>query len=87
MNEIKGLIKTYNDSLYSGFRPASEIGIYKKYLYNVGELDAIKEIIAKLTTLSESTTLLNELFSSDKIDSLKTCTEIVELDDIKKKKY
>ena len=83
-NEIKGLIKIYNDSLYSGFRPASEIGIYKKYLYKVGELNAIKEIIAKLTILSESTTLLNELFSSDKINSLKTSTEIVELDDIKK---
>lgn len=81
------MIKIYNDSLYSGFRPASEIGIYKKYLYKVGELNAIKEIIAKLTILSESTTLLNELFSSDKINSLKTSTEIVELDDIKKKKY
>jgi energy-coupling factor transporter ATP-binding protein EcfA2 len=75
---------SYNESLYGGFRPNSEIGIYRKNVYNKGyELKTV-EIIKKIFDLSKEGCELSECFDSDKIDALKELSLPEKLDDIEK---
>ena len=46
--EIEQTIEKYNRSLYSGFRPASELGVFKDYVYSKGCEIATVQIINKL---------------------------------------
>ena len=47
-DKIKKIISEYNNSLWQGFCPDAEIGIYKNYLFNKGLERGIVEIIEKL---------------------------------------
>lgn len=51
--EIEQTIEKYNRSLYSGFRPASELGVFKDYVYSKGCEIATVQIINKLEEITE----------------------------------
>lgn len=70
-NKIKKIISKYNDSLWEGFCPDAEIGIYKDYVFNKGQEIGIVQII---NCLLERTTLefpLKNCFADNLIENLK----------------
>ena len=80
-NKIKKIISKYNDSLWEGFCPDAEIGIYKDYVFNKGQEIGIVQII---NCLLERTTLefpLKNCFADNLIENLKALPEGERLDD------
>lgn len=82
--EIEEIVANYNDSLYSGFRPESEIGIYKDYLYNKGQERGIVKIIKKLFDRTSIKSSLADKFSDVLVEELKCLPPNEKLDDPKK---
>ena len=80
-NKIKKIISKYNASLWEGFCPDAEIGIYKDYVFNKGQEIGIVQII---NCLLERTTLefpLKNCFADNLIENLKALPEGGRLDD------
>lgn len=80
-NKIKKIISKYNASLWEGFCPDAEIGIYKDYVFNKGQEIGIVQII---NCLLERTTLefpLKNCFADNLIENLKALPEGESLDD------
>ncbi len=82
--DIEKIIQNYNNSLYEGFRPDSEIGIYKQYLYNKGHERKILEIIAKLSLMSTGGDQITDYFCETRIKGLKELKGNDCLDDLEK---
>ena len=83
-DEIKQLIQQYNISLYSGFRPSCELGIYKDCVYLKGSEVTTLKIIQRLQTLTNSFMDFSDRFSTNSVTTLKTLPERERLDDIAK---
>lgn len=79
--QIETIVSQYNDGLYEGFRPRSEIGIYKDYLYNKGQESDIVEIIKKLLNRTTIPSMLADRFSNDLVEQLKQLSGKEKLDD------
>ncbi len=74
-------VTKFNNQLYSGHRPYSEIGIYKDFLFNKGyELDVV-EIINKLRQLSNEEYSFSSCFSQENINKLHNLSDKEKLDD------
>ena len=80
-NQIRKTVAQYNTTLYSGFRPNSELGLYGEYLYNKGEEIRLINILQKLKVLSETPTPFSELFSTKQVIALKNLDFPEQLDD------
>ena len=83
-DEIEKLIKRYNSELYNGFRPNSELSIYKKHIYNKGYESKIVEILLQLKKLSHEGSDLSSCFSNESIKNLKALPGELCLDDPEK---
>lgn len=75
-DKIKKIISEYNNSLWQGFCPDAEIGIYKNYLFNKGLERGIVEIIEKLLDRTRLSSPLKQYFSEESIEKLKQSSEI-----------
>ena len=85
--EVLALVQEFNNSLYSGFRPASEIGVYKNHLFINEHEEGIFKIIEALKELaSEPFSAISSAFSELAVGELETLPEDVRLDDPIKKK-
>ena len=85
--EVLELVEEFNNSLYSGFRPASEIGVYKNHLFINEHEDGIYKIIEVLKDLtSEPFSAVSSAFSELAVEELEALPEGVRLDDQIKKK-
>ena len=80
-DEIKQLVQRYNASLYRGFRPSSELGIYKDCVYSYGSEATTVEIILRLRALSNASTDISNYFSVDTVTALKELPVRERLDD------
>lgn len=78
---IERLVLQYNTSLYRGFRPASELGIYKNCVYSKGAEMTTVKILQQLKMLADSTVELSDCFSSEKVAELKELPAGQRLDD------
>lgn len=78
---IQTIVLQYNESLYCGFRPKSEIGIYKDYLYNKGQERDIVKIIKKLLNRTSICSPLANCFSKNLVEQLKYLSSEEKLDD------
>ena len=79
--EIEQTIEKYNRSLYSGFRPASELGVFKDYVYSKGCEIATVQIINKLEELADNVPAISSSFSEEMISRLKLLPAGQRLDD------
>lgn len=79
--EIKQTIEKYNRSLYSGFRPVSELGVFKDYVYSKGCEIATVQIINKLEELADNVPEISSSFSEKMISQLKLLPAGQRLDD------
>lgn len=79
--EIEQTIEKYNRSLYSGFRPASELGVFKDYVYSKGCEIATVQIINKLEELADNVPTISSSFSEKMISQLKLLPAGQRLDD------
>ena len=70
--EIERMVAQYNASLYRGFRPASELGIYKNCVYSKGSEMTTVQIMQSLKSLAGCSEDLSQYFSAEKIAALKT---------------
>ncbi len=68
--KIKNLVEQYNDLVYSGFKPDSEIGIYKEYLYIKGDESNLLSVLKNLSCLAQSGLIGENLFNEEKIKDL-----------------
>ena len=85
--EVLALVEEFNNSLYSGFRPASEIGVYKNHLFINEHEEGIYKIIEALKDLaSEPFSAVSSSFSELAVGELEALPEGVQLDDPIKKK-
>lgn len=84
--QIIALVNKYNESLYSGFRPNAEIGIFRDYLYNKGYEKETFKIIQTIDFLSKQNSNYGERFTEDKIEKLKQLEKGIKLDDEGKEK-
>ena len=81
---IKTYVSRYNTGIYSGFRPNSELNIYKNYVYNKGhELETVK-ILLSLKRLSNTASETSLCFLPENINSLRVPSEKNPLDDPEK---
>lgn len=79
--DIEKMIEKYNCSLYSGFRPASELGIFKDHVYSKGCEITTVEIINKLKGLADEVPAISSLFSEKMVSQLKILPLGQRLDD------
>lgn len=85
--EVLALVEEFNNSLYSGFRLASEIGVYKNHLFINEHEEGIYKIIEALKDLaSEPFSAISSAFSELAVGELEALPEGVRLDDPIKKK-
>ncbi len=85
--EVLALVEEFNNSLYSGFKPASEIGVYKNHLFINEHEEGIYKIIEVLKDLaSEPFSAVSSAFSEFAVGELEALPEGVRLDDPIKKK-
>lgn len=84
--DIEQTIDGYNRSLYSGFRPASELGIFKNYVYSKGCEMATVQIINKLKELSGRVPSISSSFSEEMVSQLKLLPPGQSLDDVVKER-
>lgn len=86
-NQIKELVRLYNNKLDSYYKPTSELKIYQDKVYFNEHALSSKEIIADLKTLSIKKFFLNDCFKQEKIDLLKdnSSNEIPLEDNLKEK--
>lgn len=84
-DEIYALVDSFNNSLYSGFKPDAEIGIYKDHLY-VHEYEAgTEKIITALMELSGTPSDIFKAFQEEKVCTLESLPDNKKLDDPIKK--
>lgn len=83
--KVLALVKKFNESLYTGFKPASEIGIYKNHLFVHEYEDGIYKIINSLQALASEPSLISGEFSEAAVCELETLSSDVRLDDPIKK--
>lgn len=82
INEIKELINNYNESLYYKFRPEAELAIYGEYVYIKEYESGLVHIINELKILSSQATARADDFTTEKVSTLKTISNVKErLDD------
>jgi len=82
---IIALVQEFNNNLYSGFKPNSEIGIFKNHLFvKEYEMD-INKILDKVQGLSEEPSILSNYFSPSAVASLEVLPDGDRLDDPLKK--
>ena len=79
--KVLALVKKFNESLYTGFKPASEIGIYKNHLFVHEYEDGIYKIINSLQALASEPSLISSEFSEAAVCKLETLSSDVRLDD------
>lgn len=84
--QIITLVNKYNNSLYSGFKPDAEIGVFNDYLYNKGYEKETVNIIKTIDYLSKQYSNFGEFFTIEKIESLKELEKGIKLDDKEKEK-
>ena len=85
--EVLALVEEFNNSLYSGFRPASEIGVYKNHLFINEHEEGIYKIIEALKSLAaDPFSDVSSAFSEFAVGELETLPEGIRLDDPIKKK-
>lgn len=85
-DEIRRLIKTFNGNLYQGFKPDSELDIYKGYVFVKGYEQGVCSIFEKLTELSSNGSEISENFNQRCINQLEQSLTEDKLDDPLKKK-
>lgn len=83
--DIIALVQQFNDALYSGFKPDSEIGIYKKYLYVKEYEKDVNHILNSIQALSEEPSTISESFSALAVEALELLPDENRLDDPLKK--
>lgn len=83
--EILSLVEEYNNSLFSGFRPNAEIGVYKNHLYVKQYEKDINKILDALDDLSDEASPLSAVFEEDDVCSLEFLPDNEKLDDPIKK--
>lgn len=79
--EIEELISQYNSSLYQGFRPACELGVFKDYVYSKGSEATTVQIVERLRKLAKTSFECSGLFSEEHIAELKILPQGQRLDD------
>lgn len=79
--KVLALVKKFNESLYTGFKPASEIGIYKNHLFVHEYEGGIYKIINSLQALASEPSLISSEFSEAAVCELETLSSDVRLDD------
>lgn len=84
-NEILALVKEYNNNLYSGFKPGSEIGNYKDNLYVKQYEEGINKILDSLDALSHESSSISSAFDEGAICALECLPTAEKLDDPTKK--
>lgn len=82
--KIKKMIQLYNKNLYEGFKPKSELGVYKNYIYNKGYESSTIEIIKFLKKLSSESSIFSNYFTDEKVEKLKNSESFFNLDDPQK---
>lgn len=70
-DQIESYILRYNRSLSPKFKPDSEIGIFKNYVFVKEHERKTLEIISKLSKMATEVSALTPHFSEEKIDQLK----------------
>ena len=83
--EVLVLAEDFNASLYSGFRPASEIGVYKNHLFVNEHEDGIYRIIEALKNLTTEFSSVSSAFSEVLVSALEALPLDARLDDPIKK--
>lgn len=83
--EVLALVAEFNDSLYSGFRPGSEIGVYKNHLFIKEHEEGIYTIFETLKKLSTEPSFESIYFSNNDVSALELLPDDVRLDDPIKK--
>lgn len=84
--EIEKCVIQYNSSIYDGFRPSSELGIYRNHVYKRGYESKIVETLHRLKGLSTDRSDLIDCFTDENIEELKLLPEKRRLDDPRKAK-
>lgn len=84
--EVLSLVSEFNESLYSGFRPGSEIGVYKNHLFINEHEEGIYKIIEALKKFATEPSFESIYFSNDAVSALELLPDNVRLDDPIKKK-
>lgn len=82
--DIEQIIEKYNRSLYAGFRPTSELGIFKNHVYSKGCEIATIQIIDKLKDLANEVPGISSSFSEETVSQLKLLPVGQRLDDFVK---
>jgi len=83
--EILNMVELYNESLYTGFRPSAEIGVYKNYLYIKKHEEEINEIIDVIGELSNEPSEVSLAFNETDVCTLEQLPTDEKLDDPIKK--
>lgn len=83
--EVLALVTEFNESLYSGFRPGSEIGVYKNHLFINEHEEGIYTIIEALKKFSTESSFESIYFSNNDVSALELLPDDVRLDDPIKK--
>lgn len=83
---VEQLICQYNESLFSGFRPSSELGIYKNCVYLKGSEITTVKILLRLRDLASSFSENATCFSESLVAPLKDSQKSDPLDDDVKEK-
>ena len=83
-DEIINIIEAYNASLYRGFKPDAEIGVYKGNLFKKGHEREIVEIVKYLKKMSKISSPLGHCFCEMLVDELKELSGKDKLDEIEK---
>lgn len=78
---ITANIMEFNNQLYSGHRPYSEVGIYKNHIFNQGYELEIVEIINSIKQLTNEEYLYSDCFCKDNIKQLYNLPDKEKLDD------
>lgn len=82
---VFALVQKFNNNLYSGFKPNSEIGIFKNHLYVREYEKDINQILDTIQTLSGESSTISSSFSTSAVEALEILPDENRLDDPLKK--
>jgi energy-coupling factor transporter ATP-binding protein EcfA2 len=82
LENIKNIIKEYNDSLWGGFKPEAELDIHCEHIFNKGYVSETQEIVESLKNIASNGSPFHSNFSEENIRNLQALTNPEEkLDD------
>ena len=83
--EIETLIYQFNNSLFSGFRPQSELAKFNNYVFIKGNEDKTIEVLQNILNLSSEISSCSMYYDENDVDELENLNEGERLDDPVKK--